>query len=117
MQIWAGDGLTGETPADLSTVPQDERPLQDAPPISETAIRGATYDLVLSNIISATLIRLAHDVSASVVPGGGWIVSGIIESNWAEVARAAEAAEFQLMDERREDGWVAARFHRLTIGE
>jgi ribosomal protein L11 methyltransferase len=71
-----------------------------------------TYDVVLSNIISAALIGLAPVTAARVRPGGAWIVSGVIQDNWADVLSAAEAAGFRL-DRRLEEGeWVAARLFR-----
>lgn len=68
------------------------------------------FDLVVSNIISATLIRLAPEVSARVKPGGRWIVSGVIPQNWPDVRAAAEKCGFFLKEERFEDEWVAAVF-------
>jgi ribosomal protein L11 methyltransferase len=70
------------------------------------------FDVVLSNIISAILIRLARDVSDALVPGGRWIVSGVIPQNWPDVLAAAERAGFEIRERREEDGWVAALFHR-----
>jgi ribosomal protein L11 methyltransferase len=70
------------------------------------------FDMVLSNIISATLIRIAPDAARRVAPGGYWIVSGIIEQNWSDVEGAAEDAGFKLQTERHEDGWVGAIFLR-----
>ncbi|CAN5506820.1 hypothetical protein BH11ARM2_BH11ARM2_12350 [soil metagenome] len=70
------------------------------------------YDVIVANIISAVLIRLAPDVAGALREGGRWIVSGIIEQNWNDVCRAAEGAGFRLRAERHEDGWVAARFAR-----
>jgi len=67
---------------------------------------------VVSNIISAILIRIAADVATIVRPGGKWIVSGIIEQNWEDVQEGAEAAGFTLGPVLREDGWVAAVFNR-----
>lgn len=69
-------------------------------------------DVVVSNIISATLIRLAPDAYNAVKPGGKWIVSGIYASNWPDVRAAAERQGFQFVDECREDDWVAATFLR-----
>lgn len=108
----AGDGLRAFSTADA---PQDETPLLggEAPQKAEPSNRQ--YDLILSNIISATLIRIAADISLAVSPGGAWIVSGIIESNWKDVRETAEKVGFTLVDERHEDGWVAARFHRDTV--
>jgi len=73
---------------------------------------GDPYHVVLSNIISAVLIRIAPDVAAEVRPGGAWIVSGVIPDNWPDVLRAAERVGFHLQERREEDGWVAARFVR-----
>ena len=71
-----------------------------------------TYDVVLSNIISAALIGLAPVAAARVRPGGAWVVSGIIQENWPDVLAAAESAGFRL-DRRLEEGeWVAARLLR-----
>jgi ribosomal protein L11 methyltransferase len=67
-------------------------------------------DIVLSNIISATLMRLAPDAKNFVKPGGVWIVSGIIEQNWDDVKAKAEAAGFQLETKLQEDEWVGATF-------
>ena len=69
-----------------------------------------TFDVVVSNIISAILIRIAADVRAILNPGGQWITSGIIEQNWPDVLEAAEGSGFRLREIRREDGWVAAIF-------
>jgi ribosomal protein L11 methyltransferase len=92
---------------------QDEVPL--VPSVSlpnESSIVEPRFDVILSNIISAILIRVSPDAWAAIRPGGSWIVSGIIESNWPDVALAAKRLGFVLSDERREDGWVAARFTR-----
>jgi ribosomal protein L11 methyltransferase len=68
------------------------------------------FDVVLSNIISAVLIRLAPEVAPRVAAGGLWITSGVIAENWADVRQAAEAAGFGLEDYIEADGWVSARF-------
>jgi len=68
------------------------------------------WDVVVSNIISATLIRLAADIRRLIVDNGRWIVSGVIVDNWPDVLRAAEAAGFFLVERKNEDGWVAASF-------
>ncbi|MDR3691291.1 MAG: 50S ribosomal protein L11 methyltransferase [Fimbriimonas sp.] len=69
-----------------------------------------TWDVVVSNIISATLIRLARDVRVLVSPGGRWIISGVISDNWPDVLAAAQSAGFGLVTFKEEDGWVAATF-------
>ena len=67
------------------------------------------WDLVLSNIISATLIGMASRISSQIAPRGIWIVSGILEPNWPDVLQAAKAEGFTLVSIRKEDNWVAAR--------
>jgi len=94
---------------------QDETPLADHAPVviatpSEIVPR---FDLVVSNIISAVLIRMTPDIAAALKPSGRWVVSGIIETNWPEVLSAAIAGGFELVDQRQETDWVAARF-KLT---
>lgn len=68
------------------------------------------FDLVVSNIISATLIRLAPEVAQRQASEGTWIVSGIIRQNWEDVQKAAVRAGYSLVSERMEDDWVAATF-------
>lgn len=70
------------------------------------------WDVVVSNIISAVLIRLAPEAYRVVAPGGTWIVSGIIHDNWPDVRKAAESVGFTLKTQRGEDDWVAASFAR-----
>ncbi len=110
----AGDGLRA-FPASPKGAPQDETPLTGRETVDAPSTQGKLYDLVLSNIISATLVRIAADISTAVAPGGAWVVSGIIEGNWPEVREIARKVGFMLVDERHEDGWVAARFSRGTV--
>ncbi|MBL8088443.1 MAG: 50S ribosomal protein L11 methyltransferase [Chthonomonas sp.] len=70
------------------------------------------YDLVLSNIISAALIRLAPETATRVKSGGSWIVSGVIDGNWPDVLEAAERAGFILVERKQENEWTAAHFRR-----
>jgi ribosomal protein L11 methyltransferase len=76
------------------------------------AAAGSAPDVVLSNIISAALIRIAADVAHLIRPGGCWIVSGILNANWPDVKESAEASGFTLRDRLEEDDWVAAIFLR-----
>ncbi len=68
------------------------------------------WDVAISNIISATLVRIARDVRDVLNDDSRWIVSGIIVDNWPDVKLAAEKAGFTLLERREEDGWVAATF-------
>jgi ribosomal protein L11 methyltransferase len=91
---------------------QDEHPLVETVTPDEGGELPPSFDLVISNIISAILIRISADVASAVRPGGAWIVSGIIPGNWPDVQEAAERAGFTLEERREEDGWVAARFRK-----
>jgi len=71
-----------------------------------------TFEIVLSNIISAALIQLAPSCARRVRPGGDWIVSGVIEANWMDVREAAEKAGFVYVHHLEENGWIAAHFRR-----
>ena len=73
---------------------------------------GEGWDILLSNIISATLIGLARDAALAVVTHGKWIVSGVIHDNWRDVQGAAEGAGFVLDRKLEDPQWVAAMFHR-----
>ncbi len=75
-------------------------------------LHGRQSQIVISNIISATLIRLAPDAARHTADGGRWIVSGIIVGNWPDVRKAAESNGFTLLEQHQEDDWVAATFCR-----
>jgi ribosomal protein L11 methyltransferase len=78
----------------------------------EALASDGPWDVVVSNIISATLIAIARDVAADVKPGGLWIVSGVINANWPDVLTAAENAGFTLEERKEEDDWLAASLRR-----
>lgn len=88
--------------------------------VSYAVFQGAGFDplppgnfeVVISNIISAALIRLAPKAAERVAAGGAWIVSGVILSNWPEVHDAAEACGFTLEQKLEEGDWIAATFRR-----
>ena len=73
---------------------------------------GRRWNVVVSNIISATLINLAPLAAELVEADGVWIVSGIIESNWPDVRRAAEANGFIYRSHSFEEGWTLGVFAR-----
>jgi ribosomal protein L11 methyltransferase len=72
----------------------------------------AEWDIVVSNIISATLINLAPDATYALRSGGKWIVSGIITQNWADVKTAAQKQGLEYVEHVEEDGWVAGVFSK-----
>ena len=64
-----------------------------------------TFDLVLANILAAPLIALEPLLAARARPGGRVVLSGILESQAAEVA-AAYARNFNAGLIALEDGWA-----------
>lgn len=70
-------------------------------------------DVVVSNIISATLIRIAPFASRIVKRDGVWIISGVIEANWQAVHDAIVEKGFELISKRTQDDWVAGSFRKL----
>lgn len=76
------------------------------------ALENATYDVVVSNIISATLISVASAAHTHIKPSGWWIVSGIIDANWPDVQAAAKRQGFTLETELQESQWIGAIFRR-----
>lgn len=70
------------------------------------------YPLVSSNIISAAIIRLAPEAAQRVVPGGAWVISGVVQDNWPDVEAAVRRAGFHVETKRMEGEWVAATLRR-----
>ncbi len=70
----------------------------------------APFDIIFSNIISATLINFSRHIPPLLASGGCWITSGVIPDNFPEVSHAAEQCGFVLQTYREQDGWTAAIF-------
>jgi len=66
------------------------------------------YNLVVSNIISSAIIQIASEASLHIMPGGHWIISGIIEANWPDVEKAVRAVGFDVVNKELELEWVTA---------
>jgi ribosomal protein L11 methyltransferase len=59
------------------------------------AARGP-YDLIIANILAGPLITLAPDFARSLVPGGSLLLAGLLETQEAQVRRAARMAGLRL---------------------
>lgn len=109
-------GVDVEAPAVNASIENAERlqmPLKFYQGLGFTPLgEDSTFDIVLSNIISAALIQLAPDAATRVKPGGSWLTSGVIVSNWPDVLAAAQAEGFELKNHIEEDGWISAHFLR-----
>lgn len=99
-------GATDIDPAALETAAENAlangvalelRPPQDLGP--------GLYDIVVANILAQPLIVLAPLLAARTAPGGRLALSGILESQAAEVAEAY-AAWFDVAATQMEEGWA-----------
>ena len=64
-----------------------------------------SYDVVLANILAGPLIALEAQLAAYTRAGGRILLSGILQSQAAEVA-AAYARDFETSVGAAEEGWV-----------
>jgi ribosomal protein L11 methyltransferase len=69
------------------------------------SLAPGTFDLVLANILAGPLIALEPLLAARTRPGGRIVLSGILESQAAEVA-AAYAPDFDAAVLAIEEGWA-----------
>ncbi len=71
-----------------------------------------TFDLIVSNIFTATLLRLMPIVHARLAMNGVWIATGIIEANGEEMQTAALKWQFETDEREDEEGWVMFAFRK-----
>lgn len=74
---------------------------------SENCEHEQGFDLIVANIIASVLVALAHDLAATLAPGGVLLCSGIIQEREEEVAQALAAAGLTQHERRSEGDWVA----------
>ena len=74
---------------------------------------GAGASLVVANILAGPLIELAPVLGGMTGPGGDLALSGIVETQAAEVADAYRSA-FDIHTETSRDGWVRLDGRRRT---
>ena len=77
----------------------------DATFVLPDALAARAFDVVVANILANPLILLAPALAARVRPGGRIALSGILESQAADVI-AAYAPWFTLRAWRASEGWV-----------
>ncbi len=69
--------------------------------------------LVLANILAPVLLRLLEDgLGDLVAPGGGLILSGILQEQEEALLEAAQARGLARGEQRRREDWVAWLLHR-----
>ena len=68
------------------------------------AVRGP-YDLVIANILAGPLIALAPDFARALVPGGHLLLSGLLETQEAQVRAACRRAGLRLAARMTRGDW------------
>jgi ribosomal protein L11 methyltransferase len=65
------------------------------------------FDVVAANILTHVVLELLGDVPRVLKPGGIFICSGIIAENKDLVVGRMTAMDFDVLDARLQEGWVA----------
>lgn len=76
-----------------------------------SAARGQ-FDIVIANLYSRLLVRMASSLANRVKPGGSLIVSGLLEKQEVEVKKALRAAGLQVRERRALATWVTLTLRR-----
>jgi len=70
-------------------------------------LRGRTFDLIFANILAGPLMGLAPDISAALNSGGQVILSGILDEQAENVARAFKAQGVEVIPYPSLNGWTS----------
>lgn len=100
----------GARPGELTMLVADgmEHPLLQA--------RGP-YDLISANILAGPLIGLAPHFAKALVPGGHLLLAGLLETQEAQVRRAARAAGLRIAERKVNGDWSILWLRkRQTVG-
>jgi ribosomal protein L11 methyltransferase len=73
---------------------------------------GKTYDLVIANIISSILMRLANPLANSLEPDGLLLLSGVIDRHIDELRSVFRAQNLKILEERQQGDWFALLLRR-----
>tara|TARA_B110001452_G_scaffold265886_1_gene271451 strand:+ start:392 stop:1396 length:1005 start_codon:yes stop_codon:yes gene_type:complete len=84
--------------------------------LPEQEEEGATYPLVVANILAGTLVQLQPVMAARTAPGGTLLLSGIWGEQQAAQVREAYAADFAVDETRVQDDWRCIRLTRTPAG-
>lgn len=83
------------------------------------ALSEARFDLVLANLLRSEMLPIAEAIAACVAPGGGLVLSGLLEADRAAVVEAFGRLGLALRGERsvrdaNRDRWIALRLVRAV---
>ena len=73
--------------------------------LASVVATGATYDLVLANLLAPVIVQLAAELISVVAPTGMLVVSGLLSDRWEETTDALTG--LTVAEVVQSDGWVA----------
>lgn len=68
---------------------------------------NGSFEIITANIVADVIIRLLDTVKNYLIPGGAFIISGIIDTRGDEVENACHLAGFKTEKRLEHGGWVA----------
>jgi ribosomal protein L11 methyltransferase len=71
-----------------------------------------TYDLVIANIISSILMKLAIPLAKAMKPRGQLLLSGVIDRHIADVRETFTSENLKVIEERQQGDWIALLLER-----
>lgn len=80
--------------------------------LATIAASGATFGLVLANLLAPVLVELADALATVVAPGGHLVVSGLLEDRWSAATDHLDG--FDVVAIRAEDDWAAISLRRRS---
>lgn len=78
--------------------------------LTDAALRqemGASYDIVVANIVADVIMGLSPHVRPFLKPGGLFLCSGIIDDRAAEVLEKLKADGWDVFEQRSSEGWFS----------
>lgn len=75
----------------------------------EDWIPGTSYDVVVANLFAAVLQRSFEKIGEALKAGGILILSGILQDQWDDTEKAAQAAGLAFEVVHRRGKWIAAK--------
>ncbi len=70
------------------------------------------FDIVAANILAPVLIEHAQNISNTVKPGGTLILSGILDTQYAQVKATYTALQLEEVEHLQDGEWTSGRFQK-----
>lgn len=75
-------------------------------------VKNGPYDLIVANILTRPLIRMAGDLTANLLPGGICVLSGLLERDGQKVIHAHRLHGLRLIRTRTSNDWITIMMKR-----